>query len=73
MVLVSIWSKSSDKLLADLCHRILNRRLLKGFEVASTDLTDLIERIARLEEKAVEVMGNHDTLIMLDNPSTKSI
>ena len=67
----SIWSKSSDKLLADLCHRILNRRLLKGFEVASTDLTDLIERIARLEEKAVEVMGeSYDTLIMLDNPST---
>lgn len=67
----SIWSKSSDKLLADLCDRILNRRLLKGFEVTSTDLTDLFDRIACLKEMAVKVMGeSYDSLIMFDTPST---
>lgn len=68
---LSIWAKSSDPLLANLCGRMINRRLLKGIEVTSTDLADLIGKLQSLKQKAVQMLGeSYDLLVMLDNPST---
>lgn len=68
----SIWAKSEEEpLLADLCGRILNRHLLKGLEITTTDLTDLIDKIHSLKQEAIAILGQgYDSLVMLDNPST---
>ena len=68
----SIWAKSEEEpLLADLCGRILNRHLLKGLEITTTDLTDLIDKIHSLKQEAIAILGKDMThWLCLDNPNT---
>lgn len=69
----AIWAKAEDKLLADLCDRILNRRLLKSIPIPEISLTELFSKSKDLKRKAIEKLGeSYDDLVEFDNPNTSS-
>lgn len=66
-----IWSKSGDKFLADLCDRIINRRLLKCLNITTNDLTSLFIRLQTLKNRANGLLGeSYDSLVDIDDPRT---
>lgn len=65
----SVWSKSSDPILADLCTRILNRKFLKSISIDIRDMgfNEVYENVSKLKSEAPE---EYFSLIDIDSPGT---
>lgn len=66
------WAQSEDELLADLCDRILNRKLLKSIDVSEFGLSTLLSHMEELKKLAANHGNNYVHLIEIDDPSTSS-
>jgi len=63
------WAKSKDSILSDLCHRILDRRLLKGIEIPWDKLAYMYEDGRKELERAATKAGyDPEYFCALDNP-----
>lgn len=71
--LFSLWSKSNDPLLSDLCYRIINRRLFKSITIEATDITSILSKIQTLKSISRDRFGEDgDRFIEIDHPTTNS-
>lgn len=66
----SLWSKSSDSVLADLCSRIMKRNLLKSISIDGMDLNKLMSNIYTLKEEASKSNPLLANLVYTDTPAT---
>lgn len=60
------WVNSNDKLLSNLCDKLLNRKLLKSRDISGINVVNLISYLKVLEEPP------YGDFIAVDNPSTSS-
>ncbi|MDD4592060.1 MAG: HD domain-containing protein [Parabacteroides sp.] len=60
------WVNSDDKLLSNLCGRLLNRKLLKSRDISGINVVNLLSHLKVLEKSP------YGDLIEVDNPSTSS-